>query len=134
MTYKNSGEKESYIRKTTKTYNKDGRRIVIENVPVISYRNGGDDMLSADTLDRLHEWRTFLRSIPANEGDEQSVDFADYEARNPDVRLLSEDRELVGLADRLFRANIDLFSEKLDSIQYTRAMREGFQRSIAYQH
>lgn len=105
MIYKNSGNKGTYIRKTTKIYNKDGRRIVIENVPVISYYNGGDDMLSADTLDRLHEWRTFLRSIPTDNTNEQRVNFDDYEILRSSVRL---QQDLIELKHILMKMSVEL--------------------------
>lgn len=99
MICKSCGKEGAYNHKTTMTFGEGEGQVVIENVPVISCHTCGVDLLDADTLDRLQELWTFLRVIPTNRANERRVNFADYEGRNPDMRIRREDQELVRLAE-----------------------------------
>jgi YgiT-type zinc finger domain-containing protein len=79
MTCKNCGKEGAYIRKITRAYGSGDRLVVIENVPVISCRNCGVDLLDDDTLDRLYELRSALRANPANIANRQLVKVADFQ-------------------------------------------------------
>ncbi len=62
MTCDNCGQEGAYIRRTPLAYGLGENLVVIENVPMISCRNCGVDLLSAETVHQLHQ----LRSQPAN--------------------------------------------------------------------
>ncbi len=79
MICKNCGQEGAYIHKTTEAYGTGDRLVVIEDIPVISCRNCGVDLLSADTLDHLHMLMTYLRSNPASRANERSVKVASFQ-------------------------------------------------------
>ena len=88
----NCGQEGSYIRKATRAYGTGDRLVVIENVPVISCRNCGVDLLSADTLDHLYELRSYLRSNGASEANERLVKVADFQAEVPSSSQIELDQ------------------------------------------
>ncbi len=79
MICKNCGREGAYIDETTLAYGSGDNLVVIENVPVISCDNCGVDLLDADTVDRLHELRSFLRSNPTSSANERAVKVADFQ-------------------------------------------------------
>lgn len=97
MTCKNCWRDGTYIHKITKAYGTGDRLVVIENVPVISCRSCGIDLLSADTLDRLHELRSTLRAGRVGGSTQRLVNVADFEAGQVDSCAAEKGAEAVAL-------------------------------------
>ncbi len=58
----NCEQEGAYIRNTTKAYGSGDSLVVIEDVPMISCRNCGVDLMTAETLHRIDELKSYLRS------------------------------------------------------------------------
>ncbi len=77
------GQEGSYVHESTRAYGTGDRLVVIENVPIISCRNCGIDLLSAETLHHLDDLRAYLRSNHADEASVRPVKVADYQTEVP---------------------------------------------------
>ncbi|PZS06368.1 MAG: YgiT-type zinc finger domain-containing protein [Candidatus Chloroheliales bacterium] len=79
----NCGQEGAYIRKTTKAYGSGDSLVVIEDVPMISCRNCGVDLMTAETLHRIDDLKTYLRSQATSKDNVRPVKVACFQAEVP---------------------------------------------------